>query len=336
MRPARTFKARTMSRAETPRRPGVTLVELLVVIAILALLAGILLAAVQRVRLTATRTQCQNHLRQIGLAWQNHYAVHGYFPTGGIPWPFYPVTFTSPGSPATGGPGKDDQAGSWMYQILPYLEQEAAWRQASVSDKAEACSRVVGTPIPVYFCPTRPRPRTWEPPEKELPIPPIGLTRAGNDYAANGGTDHTHPAKFGLPPQPNGMLPDPTVHLGPPGKVLRASDVSDGLSNTLLVAERRLTPDRYTGPNDYNMHGYAQSGRETVITCTFGDEPLPPRYDRAPEPLGVRLQAGSAHPDVMNAALADGSVRTVSYSVSTTVWVLLGVRNDGRGVPGDY
>ncbi|MFN7841846.1 MAG: DUF1559 domain-containing protein, partial [Pirellula sp.] len=105
------------------RRRGVTLVELLVVIAIIGVLVGLLLPAVQAAREAARRLQCQNHLKQIGLAFINHESAYRRYPSGG--WGYQWQGYSDIASGSLGQPG------SWTYSILPFLEQEPLYRTGS-------------------------------------------------------------------------------------------------------------------------------------------------------------------------------------------------------------
>src|SRR5438477_8728397 len=129
-------------------RSGFTLIELLVVIAIIAVLIGLLLPAVQKVREAAARLQCQNNLKQIGLAFHDHHDALGYFPAGGWQW-WTPPTYLN-GAPAVG----DQQAASWAFQILPYLEANNTWKGGQATNDPDRVVVAVGTTNPVFFCPS--------------------------------------------------------------------------------------------------------------------------------------------------------------------------------------
>src|SRR5262245_14392877 len=139
------------------RRRAFTLVELLVVIAIIGILVALLLPAVQYARESARRTQCQNNLRQIGLAVHSHVDHTKYLPTGGTtPWPVL-ADFVNQSTGVVNGP--DRQGFSWPFQILPYFEQSPIQNQRDPNfNWANTQFRMESSPIPSYYCPSRRNP----------------------------------------------------------------------------------------------------------------------------------------------------------------------------------
>ena len=152
------------------QRKGFTLIELLVVIAIIAILIGLLLPAVQKVREASNRLSCSNNLKQVGLAFQMHHDQFGAFPSGGLNW--------NSDRTMNGGAPADyqTQAWGWAYQILPYLEQKALWEHPS-------SATVAGTSLKVFRCPSLRGPTKFPYTQSA----PTG-DRAQMDYVGNGGT----------------------------------------------------------------------------------------------------------------------------------------------------
>jgi prepilin-type N-terminal cleavage/methylation domain-containing protein len=280
------------------RRRAFTLVELLVVIAIVGVLIGLLLPAVQKVREAAARTQCQNNLKQIGLAFHNHHGTHGSFPSGG--WgPNYAPTYIS-GVPAV---GYKQQAG-WGFQILPYIEGDSTWKAGALV--------AVGATNKTFFCPTRRTPQTVEYLDNYQPPLTGGLiTHALCDYAASnrGGTGIVRqykPTHFGM--------------------------ISDGASNTLLVGDKRLNRAFLGQKQQDDNQGYTAGWNNDTIRKTT--RPPAPDYFNAAGGDGQGL-FGSSHPSGINAVLADGSVRLISYTVSSKTFLYLGDEADGHIIPAD-
>ncbi len=139
-------------------RRAMTLLELLVVLGIMVILIGVLVPAVQKVRRAALRTQCQNNLKQIALAFHLHHDSLGAFPHGG---------YSGPGCSDASPTNRKEW--SWCYQILPYLGENNLYRESSYA-------AIDSTPLSVYYCPARRRPMTYH-----------GLAKV--DYAGSAGTD---------------------------------------------------------------------------------------------------------------------------------------------------
>jgi prepilin-type N-terminal cleavage/methylation domain-containing protein/prepilin-type processing-associated H-X9-DG protein len=334
-----------MSRVRSRRLLGFTLIELLVVIAIIAVLIGLLLPAVQKVREAAARLRCQNNLKQMSLACHNHHDANSIFPSAGLQ--DYYGGRAGPGNygPWTGGSplqaSAPIQPWNWLYQIMPYIEQTNDFNQGT-------SSAVRTTTVNIFSCPSR-RP------------PTLGNGFYVYDYAANNGITWC-PASL-----------DPTVWTGTiiPSYILDASNkytvkvpsvtipsISDGTSNTLLLGDKYLSIDQYATANSWGDNsGSVGTGntwisgrcaihqpRQDQISSTSTQETAPPNHGApgingrcGPWGLGPPSGGGgyydywgSAHPGGFNIAFADGSVRTIKYSISLPVLQALSTRTGGE------
>lgn len=283
-----------------PSRNGFTIIELLVVMAIIGVLVALLLPAVQVAREAARRTQCKNNLKQIGLSFQMHHDSYNYFPTGG--WDFWdPPTYES-GSPAIG----ENQHAGWGFQILPFLEARAAWEGAGGSSDVDRALNTIKITNPVYFCPSRRSPQTLTYSDP-LYLGGVEASHALCDYAASNleGTGVVKRYK------PN-----------------RMADLLDGSSNTLLIGEKRL---------NRSLLGKWQEDDNEGYTCGW-DEDTMRRTDSTPAldlNSGVSdgdERFGSAHSGAFNAVLADGSVKSISYSIDAKVFSYLGDISDSHAI----
>lgn len=314
------------------------MVELLVVIAIIGILIGMLLPAVQRAREAARRMQCVNHLKQVGLAWHNHTDTYGAFPTGGYAQQVY-ATFQN------GRPGMlEKQAAGWAFQILPFMEHDNVHNGKAGGTDLESSKFAMSVPIPEYFCPSRRSPSTDQAKIAILCINEHGVSegglvdtfgRASIDYA--GGTQEGTGVLARNFVGNCGEMPSSTV--GPRKKLFGFSDVTDGTSNTLMVAEKRVNLTTLGQVSQTGeLYGYTSGwdGRlppnaETHETIRRTD--VIPRPDiNGEDPADPAQCFGSSHDGGFNTLLVDGSVRFIPYTIELDLFEKLGDKGDGEVV----
>jgi prepilin-type N-terminal cleavage/methylation domain-containing protein len=281
---------------------GFTLIELLVVIAIIAILIGLLLPAVQKVREAAARMSCSNNLKQIGTAIHNCQATYGMLPPASGPFP----------SSASNGAN-----GNVFYWLLPFIEQDNlyklhqnpsyAWRLGNEVDPGPIVSATVKT----YLCPSD---------AKNQPVQMWSGGWAGGNYVANYQV-------FGNPPNWDG------------GGVARIpATFSDGTSNTIIFAEKLFRcsgsdGNEFTslwghGSWDYNWFPVFQTWISNGPGAMFQVQPRPMQCDH--------FRPSSGHTNGMNVGLGDGSVRFLSASISGNTWWFACTPSGGETLGSDW
>ena len=300
------------------KQRGFTLVELLVAIAIIGILIGILLPAVQQVRESARRTQCLNNLRQIGLAVQNYESAHKQIP---------------PSRAADGFL-------TWPVLLMPFLEFNHLFQQFdtkaqySVQDPS-----IVVEGMQVMICPSR---RTGIP--ISLGETNGSLSGAVGDYAGNAGSDaHLAESVWALFENEvdgvfnSGFLRDNRVVnfrlTGPVRGRYGFGDVTDGLSNTLFVGEKFVSPDRLGEPGG-NGDGCIYNGDEpsTFMRLAGGDFLRLASSPNDGTVVGDFPIFGSAHPGTVGFVFGDGSTHSLEVNIDGDVLAKLSARNDGQSV----
>jgi prepilin-type N-terminal cleavage/methylation domain-containing protein/prepilin-type processing-associated H-X9-DG protein len=288
-------------------RSGFTLIELLVVIAIIAILIGLLLVAVQRVREAANRTQCVNNLKQIALAAHNYHDARRKFPTGAH-------LSDDVGGRPTGG------TNLWV-ELLPYIEQDNLYKKWDNFDNRNNVARDSNAAqdqvIKLLLCPSDPLPE----PVSQFMEGAVPWARGFYGLSSYGGNGGKRSAFWGDPPAFPGLSRDGIFWIDNPP--IRQMDIKDGTSNTFLFGERvhedpefdRLRPDLWpatapiAGLGRWGfVAGAGANGNVTLSTPKPINYRVPPGGDRLT--LEDRVCAfGSGHRGGANFAFADATVR---------------------------
>jgi prepilin-type N-terminal cleavage/methylation domain-containing protein len=336
------------------KRTAFTLIELLVVIAIIAVLIGLLLPAVQKVREAANRTTCANNLKQLGLAAHNYHDVYHYFPPSAI---------------------RDDWA-SWAVFLLPYVEQEAVFKMWNLQKRwPEQSSDPDPRPhnLSVFFCPSRRSASGLGFSVNDVanaPADTLGAFAGGlGDYACNGGNDSTNNRPRGAMTfsrargiTPSGQIITGSFDASPVGTVIvsfnsliNIASITDGTTNTLLIGEKHIRPNSRDGKNEdrsiysgCNANNYsrlagippasiAQTNDVKQYPLAASEQDANMVTSTPPGPYNSNMIFGGPHEGICMFVFCDGSVKGVKNSVDLSVLTWLAVRNDGQVInSGDF
>jgi prepilin-type N-terminal cleavage/methylation domain-containing protein/prepilin-type processing-associated H-X9-DG protein len=310
-------------------RRGFTLVELLVVIAIIGVLVALLLPAVQAAREAARRMRCQNNLKQIGLASHNLHDV-----TGELPRAYWPNTGLS-----------------WHVYLLPYMEQKALFDlidTITVNPAHGAPNRLDPyglTVVQAYLCPSCNMKRQGFAPKDHINgpadlIPPnTGQPAAiAHYYGINGPRGSLNGTAYPVGTGLHENVPAATSGMFQRDGAIRMARVTDGLSNTLMIAEMSWVSPQYgtryrTWLRGGDEYAGVITGRPSfVVSCRNITNPINGIFTSNLIVPYNDVPFGSMHPGGMNVCLGDGSVRFLNQTISMVTYRSLGSREQGETI----
>ena len=293
-------------------RRGFTLIELLVVIAIIAILIGLLLPAVQKVRESAARAKCQNNLKQIGLGLNNFHSTYGVFPPGAVA---STTALISQSHLKRAGVSVFNVNHSWTPFILSYIEQDNVYKQYTMGKSWNATVNrpIITTPIKIFMCPS-------------VPGGDSRMCITSSGAVQNPPTDYAPNNAYAAALETAGYVDVASDRTGilAVNRCYSIPEVRDGASNTFLISEDAGRPDRWQAGqliaangqldggwadrnNEYITHGYTTDGTAHPgpchTNCTNNNEVY------------------SFHLGGANHVLADGSVKFISSSMDIRLFV---------------